>query len=152
MLKLFNKMAGPGITQAGKEINVPVTSTDFYPTLLEMADLSLIPDQHKDGKSLVPLLKKGKTPDREAIFWHYPHYSNQGAKPGGAVRKNNYKLIENYEDGSLELYNLEKDIEEANNLVEENPDKVEDLKKLLDDWKHQVDAKGMVVNPSYQAY
>ena len=72
----------------------PVTSVDFYPTMLEMAGLPLRREQHEDGFSLVPLLEGGKTLNRDAIYWHFPHYHGSGSKPGGAVRAGDYKLIE----------------------------------------------------------
>ena len=71
-----------------------MVSTDFYPTILSMAGLPPKPEQHQDGRSLVPLLRGGATAEREAIYWHYPHYSNQGGFPGGAVRMGDWKLIE----------------------------------------------------------
>ena len=122
------------------ECSEPVTSTDFYPTILEMAGLPKRPEQHVDGKSLAPLVK-GKSMDRGPIFWHYPHYSNQGGKPGGAVRDGDWKLIERYETGGFELYNLKEDIGEKNNLAEEMPDKVTELSSLLKAWYQETDAQ-----------
>ncbi|MHC4736738.1 MAG: sulfatase, partial [Planctomycetota bacterium] len=95
----------PGVVKPNSVCSEPVTSTDFYPTMLEMADLPLKPKQHVDGVSLVPLLKGKEKLERNAIFWHYPHYGNQGGSPGGAVRAGDYKLIEFYEDNRAELYN-----------------------------------------------
>jgi arylsulfatase A-like enzyme len=130
----------PGVAKPGV-CNVPVTSTDFYPTLLEMAGLPLRPRQHVDGVSMVPLLKGGDTLDREAIFWHYPHYGNQGGSPGGAVRSGDWKLIEFYEDGRLELYNLKTDIGEKHDLKDEHPEKVRELQQRLNRWRKAVDAR-----------
>ncbi len=96
----------PGRIEAGSICDVPVSSPDFYPTMLDMAGLDLLPEQHCDGESILPLLKGGNTMKREAIFWHYPHYGNQGGTPGSSVRCGDYKLIEFFEDGRLELYNL----------------------------------------------
>ncbi len=122
------------------ECDEPVTSTDFYPTMLEMASLPLRSEQHMDGKSLVPLVK-GKSMERGPIFWHYPHYSNQGGKPGGAVRNGDWKLIERYETGKLELYNLKEDIGETTNLAEDMAEKAQELHGLLREWRQEVDAQ-----------
>ncbi len=138
-----------GASNEGNICAVPVTSTDFYPTILEMAGFSGNPKQHRDGVSLVPLLK-GKTGlEREAIFWHYPHYGNQGGSPGSAIREGDFKLIEFFEDDHVELYNLKEDIGEMNNLATEMPDKVVDLHKKLHAWQQEVDAQMPTVNPHY---
>ncbi|MFP4580614.1 MAG: sulfatase [Candidatus Sumerlaeia bacterium] len=129
---------------------VPVTTPDFYPTMLEMAGLDLMPDQHVDGVSLMPLLKGGQTLDREAIFWHYPHYSNQGCTPGCSVRAGDYKLIKFFEDNRIELYNLREDVSEEKNLAEAMPEKCAELEKLLDDWLESVEAKFPEPNPDWQ--
>lgn len=139
----------PGKAEAGKICNVPVISTDFYPTILEMAELEFMPGQHMDGISLVPLLEGGGTIVERPIFWHYPHYSNQGGKPGTAVRKGKYKLIEFSEDGEVELYDLESDIGEQNDLSDEMPDKVNELLEIIHKWQEEVDAKMMDPNPGY---
>jgi arylsulfatase A-like enzyme len=139
----------PGKAEAGKICNVPVISTDFYPTILEMAELEFMPGQHMDGISLVPLLEGGGTIVERPIFWHYPHYSNQGGKPGTAVRKGKYKLIEFFEDGEVELYDLEFDIGEQNDLSDEMPDKVNELLEILHKWQKEVDARMMDPNPGF---
>jgi arylsulfatase A-like enzyme len=140
----------PGVVKAGSLCGEPVISTDFYPTILEMAGLSLKPEQHSDGVSLVPLLKGAATLGRPAIFWHYPHYGNQGGSPGGAVRAGDYKLIEFYEDNHLELYNLKDDISEKNNLAEKMPDKADELHRMLKAWRVDVDATMPTPNPDYK--
>ncbi len=132
-------ISAPGVTRAGSTCDTPVTSTDFYPTLLELAGLPPRPDQHKDGVSLVPLLKGGQL-QRGALFWHYPHYSNQGGPPSGAVRQGSWKLIEYYEDGALELYDLSKDLGEQTNLAGREPAKAKELQAMLKDWRVQVNA------------
>jgi arylsulfatase A-like enzyme len=138
-----------GQAQAGTTCSTPVTSTDFYPTMLEMAGLSLRPEQHLDGKSLVPLLKCETELDREGIFWHYPHYANQGGLPGSAVRVGDYKLIEFFGEEKVELYNLRVDIGEQNNLAATNPELTQELQQKLDTWKAEVQAEGMDPNPDY---
>ena len=98
----------PGKTRHGSVCEVPVSGQDLYPTVLDIAGVKPAPGQVIDGESLVPLLKGQGGLKRTALFWHYPHYSNQGGKPGGAVRQGDLKLIEYYEDGRRELYDLER--------------------------------------------
>ena len=137
----------PAVVKPASVCAEPVTSTDFYPTILEMAGLPLRPKQHIDGISLLPLLKGKGTLNRKAIFWHYPHYGNQGGSPGGAVRAGNYKLIEFYEDNRAELYNLKEDIGEKNNLANKMTDKANALHNMLKDWRKKVDAQMPTPNP-----
>ena len=127
-----------------------MTSTDFYPTLLDLAGLRKRPRQHVDGTSLVPLLR-GQRIDRGPIFWHYPHYGNQGGAPGAAIREGNWKLIRWYEDGATELYNLGNDAAERYDLSELVPDRAANLAKTLDKWLNEVGANMPSLNPSYSA-
>lgn len=137
----------PGVTKPGSVCSEPVLSTDFYPTILEMADLPFKPKQHIDGKSWVPLLK-GRTMNRGPLFWHYPHYGNQGGSPGSAIRSGDWKLIEFFEPGrEIELYNLKEDIGEKNNLAQQYPARVEELQALLKAWRQDVGAKYPTPNP-----
>jgi hypothetical protein len=100
------------------------------------------PNQHLDGVSLTPLLNSPKgTIDRDSIFWHYPHYSNQGGFPGGAIRSGNYKLVERYEDGRTHLFDLNKDPGESIDIANTNKDKVDSMRKQLHTWYKKVDAK-----------
>ena len=131
----------PGVTTAGATCDVPVISTDFYPTMLAVAGLPPKPDQHTDGRSLVPLLTGGDTLQRDALFWHYPHYGNQGGFPGGAIRSGDWKLLERFEDGRVHLYHLADDVGERNDLAAEHPDRVEALRAQLHAWYRDVDAK-----------
>ncbi|MEA1876374.1 MAG: sulfatase [Bacteroidota bacterium] len=149
----------PGHTKPGSICNVPVISTNFYPTILEMAGLPLKPDQHVDGISMVNILEYGpirqSVPEQSGvksppIFWHYPHYGNQGGTPGAAIRQGNYKLIEFFEDGRTELYDLSKDIGEQNNLSESLPDKRDELLEALHNWQKKVDARLPERNPFYE--
>ncbi len=133
----------PGKTKPGSTCNTPVTSTDFAPTILAMAGLPALPKQHLDGRSLVPLLE-GKVDGSLAqrpLYWHYPHYSNQGGIPGAAIRIGDWKLIERFEDGRVHLYNLKDDIGERNDLAAKQRDRVELMRKKLHAWYQQVDAK-----------
>jgi arylsulfatase A-like enzyme len=152
-----------GVAKPGSICSEPVTSTDFYPTILEMAGLPLKPEQHIDGVSLTPLLRGKKSLDRNppprlasgdagagAIFWHYPHYSNQGGGPAGAVRAGDYKLIEFYEDSRLELYNLTEDVSEKNDLAKSMPDKAAELHRILKNWRQDVNAQMPTPNPDYR--
>jgi len=141
----------PGVTQAGSICDEVVTSTDFYPTMLEMAGMPLQQNQHLDGISLMSLLDQSGTPERDAIYWHYPHYGNQGSSPGAAIRSGDWKLIEYFEDNRAELYNIKNDIGERNNLADSNTEKVHELKEKLHKWQQEVDAKFPAQNPAFSA-
>jgi arylsulfatase A-like enzyme len=136
----------PGVVSPGSVSHAQTISADFYPTILSMLGL---PAQHLDGTSIVPALKGGKQPERP-LFWHYPHYSNQGGSPHGAVRVGDFKLIEWYEDMSVELYDLKNDLGEQCNLAEDNSAKAAELAKLLHDWRKQVGAQMPTPNPNYR--
>jgi arylsulfatase A-like enzyme len=142
-------VCAPGVTKAASTCVAPVISTDYYPTLLALAGLPLKPEQHRDGVSLVPLLKGEATGRGQPLFWHYPHYGNQGGAPNGAVRDGDWKLIEWYEDGALELYNLAQDIGEKNNLAAQHPDKVKALHEKLIAWRKEVNAVMPTPNPKF---
>jgi arylsulfatase A-like enzyme len=139
----------PDQIAAGSTCPTPVSSPDFYPTLLEIAGLDAIPTQHCDGVSIAPLLR-GETFDRGPVFWHYPHYGNQGGTPGSSVRKGDYKLIEFFEDGRLELYNLREDISEDRDLAATEPEIRDRLHRLLREWRESVEAKIPAANPDWQ--
>jgi len=138
----------PGVIAPGSRTEMPVTSPDFYPMLLEAAGLEGMPAQHVDGVSFLPLMK-GKEFEREAIFWHYPHYSNQGGTPGCSVREGKWKLIEFFEDGRCELYDLEEDVGEERDVAGRELTVVAHLKSRLDAWKVSVRAKIPAVNPDW---
>ncbi len=138
----------PGVVRQGSTCEEPVISMDFYPTMLEMASIPFLPRQHMDGKSMVPLLEGTSTAEKRPLFWHYPHYGNQGGTPGAAVRLGDWKLIEFFEDGGVELYNLKQDVGEQNNLAETEPGKVLELVKLLHEWQQQVGARFPSKNPA----
>ena len=140
----------PGRIEAGSVCHQPVISVDFYPTILELAGVGGDPKHNADadGLSLVPLLDETGTPEREAIYWHYPHYSPQGGTPSGAIRVGQYKLIEFFEDGRLELYNLEDDLGEQKDLAESMPEEARKLHEMLVAWRRRVDAKMPEPNPN----
>jgi arylsulfatase A-like enzyme len=139
----------PGVVEAGAWCREPVTSTDLYPSFLDAAGLPPMPEQHVDGVSLMPLLTGSGALDREAIYWHYPHYGNQGGTPGSSIRAGDYKLIEFFEDGRLELYNLRWDAGEEHNLVGEMPELANELASRLRAWRQQVEARIPQPNPDY---
>jgi arylsulfatase A-like enzyme len=140
----------PGVTPPGSVCGIPVCSIDFFPTILQMtggtADSTLV-----DGISLVPFLKQTGEWKREALYWHYPHYSNQGGRPSGAVRERDFKLIEFFENGKLELYNLRDDIGEKRDLAAMLPAKTETLHAMLKTWRRSVSAQMPTPNPAYRS-
>src|SRR5262249_52377448 len=127
----------PGVTKAGATVAEPVSSIDFLPTICEACTVK---SAKVDGVSFVPALKGGAL-KRDALYWHYPHYSNQGGRPGAAVRAGDYKLIEFYENGRRELYDVQKDPAESRNLIESNPDVAKELAAKLEAWRKDVGAK-----------
>jgi arylsulfatase A-like enzyme len=135
----------PTVTRAGPTCDHPVSSVDFFPTLLEAAGVA-VPGE-VDGTSLMPLLRGQPMPERP-LFWHYPHYGNQGGSPSGAVRLGDWKLIEWYEDGRLELFDLGSDIGERTNLVDREPQRARELHELLVAWREAMDAKMPTVRPA----
>jgi arylsulfatase A-like enzyme len=139
----------PGIVRAGSECAVPVISTDFYPTILEMAGLPLMPGQHQDGISLLPLLQGKQTLPRECLYWHYPHYGNQGGSPSAAIRQGDFKLIEFYEDNHVELYDLKDDPAEMHDLAVQNAEKARSMRQNLHQWQQGLGARMPTPNPAY---
>jgi arylsulfatase A len=140
----------PGVVEPGSLCDDPMIGVDYFPTILEMARLGK--RKHPvDGVSIMPLLTRKGSLERDAIYWHYPHYSNQGGPPSGAVRKGDYKLIEFYEDGRLELFNLKDDIGERRNLARREPKKAAELHAMLTRWRESVKAVMPQVNPNYDA-
>jgi arylsulfatase A-like enzyme len=140
----------PGHIKPGSVCSKPVTSPDFYPTILEMAGVPIDPRQKVDGESLIPLISSSGDLRREAIFWHYPHYGNQGGTPGASVRWGDWKLIEFFEDDHVELYNLAVDPGEDRDLSVCIPDKTSELLEKLHDWQASVKAVRPIVNPEWR--
>ena len=139
----------PGTIKPASICNTPISSVDFFPTILEMAGVKS--ERPVDGVSLLPLLKQTDGFKRDALYWHYPHYAPQGGKPGGIIRRGDYKLIEFYEDGHLELYDLKQDIGERINLADKMPDKAMELERKLDAWRRETKAQMMNPNSNYGA-
>jgi arylsulfatase A len=140
----------PRAIKPGSVSHVPVSSVDYFPTILELAGIKVDASVPLDGVSIVPALKQTGAPKRDALYWHYPHYSNQGGKPGGAIRVGDWKLIEHYEDGQWELFNLKDDIGERHNLASLEPKRAQQLGTRLDAWRREVGAQMMLPNPTYQ--
>jgi arylsulfatase A-like enzyme len=136
----------------GQRVNDTVmTSADVFPTVMDAIGKLETLEIDLDGRSLLPVLTgQAGSIDRDAVFWHYPHHSNQGDKPASAIRKGRYKLIAFYESGRLELYDLVEDIGETRNLVDAMPEVAAELKQELDAWR---EASGAVPpgpgNPDY---
>lgn len=140
----------PWLQSKGKKCDVPVAGTDYYPTILELANINLKPEQHIDGVSIVPLLKGKKIPQRELI-WHYPHYGNQGGDPSSIIRDGKWKLIYYYEDQNYELYDLGKDKKETNNVADKNRAIAQKLHTKLHEQLKALDVKYPVIDSLYDA-
>ncbi len=134
--------------ESGKT-HVPATGADFYPTLLELTGSELKPEEHIDGRSLVPVLQ-GETLAERPLFWHYPHYGNQGGEPSSIIRLGDWKLIHYYEDGRQELYHLATDLEEKNNMASQHPEVVERLSRQLFAFLEEAGAKFPEKDPDYR--
>ena len=144
---LIIKWPGSGLQKT--TCDVPVTSPDFFPTILDMIGINS-QDIASDGVSIAPLLRGEKELDREAIYWHFPHYSNHGMQsPGGAIREGDYKLLDYFENGAVQLFNLRNDIGEQHDLSKIEIEKTKELKAKLDKWRMDVGAQGMKMNPDY---
>jgi arylsulfatase A-like enzyme len=136
----------PGVAKPGSTNATPVISTDFYPTMLDMAGLDAKPQQHLDGVSLTGALQGKETAERD-LFWHYPHYSNQGGFPGAAIRRGDWKLVERFEDGRVHLFNLKDDLGERSDIAKKHPDRVAAMRERLHRWYEEVDAKFLRAKP-----
>lgn len=132
----------PNKIKAGSINHTPVSSVDFYPTFAYAAGAKLKPDCTTDGLNLSPLWTAHGDLDRDALFWHYPSETGKWVnKMSSAVRKGDYKLIEFYKSGRLELYNLKDDASEKYNIAEKFPEKTKELKQLLYNWRKEVNAE-----------
>jgi arylsulfatase A-like enzyme len=142
----------PGLVSPGSSCDVPVSGIDFYPTLLELAGLAVPAEQIIDGRSLVRLLGGKPDPDlaRRDLFWHYPHYGNQGGDPSSMIRSGSWKLIHYHEDGHDELYDLEADPGERSNVAAWNRATAGELRRRLDRWLAETGAEFPVSDPQYE--
>ncbi len=142
----------PGTTRPGRVSSQPVTSTDLFPTLLELAGITVPGNITLDGLSLAPVLGDATHElDRQALYWHYPHYHGVTWSPGAAIRVDDWKLIEFYEEQRVELYNLADDISEKHDRAEAMPEKTAQLRAMLRKWQQSIDAKMPVPNPEYRS-
>lgn len=139
----------PKVTKANTTCDVAVTGADFYPTILDLCSLPAKPDQHVDGVSLRPLLEGGKI-DSRPLYWHYPHYDNQGGEPSSIIRVGDWKLIHYYDDGRDELYHLAVDPSEESDLARSYPARTKELSEQLLQWLESVDAKFPEPDPRYK--
>lgn len=132
----------PGMVKPGTLCQVPVISTDFFPTILDVAGVKPKKSEVLDGESLVPLLRQSGKLKRDAISFHYPNYAwHSSNRLGSAIRSGKYKLIRNYDDGSVELYDLETDISEKRNLAKKEPQVAKKLEQKLANWLKDVKAQ-----------
>lgn len=129
--------------------NTPVIGHDFFPTILAQAKIKIDKNSIIDGVDLSEILKENGEIDRKELFWHYPHYHGSGWAPGAAIRQGNWKLIEFYETETVELYNLQEDISEHNNLAEQHPAKVKLLLKRLYELQKNANANTVTINKNY---
>jgi arylsulfatase A len=141
----------PGTVKAGTTDDTPVITMDLFPTIRDLASISpsAAADSTLDGISLLPLLDGSGSLNREALFWHYPHYHPGGATPYSAVRAGDHRLVEFFEDGRTELYNLKEDIGETKDLADEQPQKRDELRAMLAKWRESVGAQLPTPNPNY---
>ncbi|MEL7499715.1 MAG: sulfatase [Planctomycetota bacterium] len=128
----------PRMGKPGSVSDQLICSIDLLPTIAAAAGVKV--DHLIDGIDFTPALK-GESLERDTLYWHYPHYSNQGGIPAGAIRKGDFKLIERYEDGSVQLYNLKDDLSEQKDLADQNPELVTAMRESLHRWYEAVDAK-----------
>lgn len=135
----------------GKVSDSYFSSIDYLPTICELTGIIQLPPD-VDGKSVFPMIlnPEAETAQTRPLFWHYPHFSNQLGRPAGSVRVGDYKLVELYESGKLELYNLKEDISESNDLSRKMKGKTKEMHCLLIDWRKQMNAQMPVPNPNYK--
>ena len=142
----------PGRVKAGVVTDAAVVNTDWTPTWLELAGVE--PTEPLDGVSLVKLLTSADGRDAAVaarpLYWHFPHYTNQGGRPAGAIREGDWKLIEHYEDGRAELFNLAADVGETTDLSMKEPARTADLRGKLAAWRQSVAAQENTPNPDFQ--
>ena len=131
----------PGVAQAGAVCDTPVISADFYPTILAITGASAPASHAVDGESITPLLKQSGPLNRDALYWHYPHYHPGGATPYSAVRQGDFRLVEFHDDGHVELFDLKTDLGETRDLAAELPEKAAALRKKLHAWRREVGAR-----------
>lgn len=148
-LRVPTYIYAPGVTLANTTTDVPLVGADFFPTVLDLAGLPLMPEHHVDGVSLVPALK-GESMEERSLHWHYPHYGNQGGEPSSIIRRGPWKLIHYWEGNRRELYNLSQDPGELSDLAAAHPDKVNELGAELEAYLKASGAKIPQPWPGYR--
>lgn len=136
-----------GKIKAGDVVDAPVISTDWTPTFINLAGIPT--PKLFEGMNLEDMLLNGRAPPDRELYWHQPHYTNQGGRPAGALRAGNWKLIEHYENGACELYDLAKDVSETTDLSAKEPARVADLRGKLEKWRRYVGAQENTANPKF---
>jgi arylsulfatase A len=139
-------VCGAGVGRSGV-CHTPVSTIDFYPTFLELAGLRPRPGQILDGESLRPLLQRDVALHRDTLFWHFPLEEPLKRRPASAVRRGGLKLIEFHDTHQRELYDLDKDPCEADNLVKSRPREAAELARVLDRWRNDVERQGPATQP-----
>lgn len=139
----------PGVTEPGTVCDVPVFGCDFMPTFLSLAGYDLPNDRPCDGLNISPLLRGSTSLVRDTLYWHYPHYSDQGGTPSGAIRVGDWKLIEFFEDGHLELYNLKLDVGEQYDFSRSYADKAMEMQEKLRTWRQSLHGAMPTLNPNW---
>ena len=140
----------PGRVAAGTTCEVPVQSCDWYPSFLAAAGLPLRPGQHRDGVDLAPLLSGRGALAPRTLFWHFPHYGNQGGQPASWALRDGWKLVHRYESGRDELFNLAEDLAERHDRSGERPDIRAGLRQELAAWQRDVEAVEPVPDPEWE--
>ncbi|MFC4722271.1 sulfatase [Geojedonia litorea] len=139
----------PWLKNTGVTTEFPVINTDFYPTLLDFANVPLNPKQHKDGISLKPLLEGMPLEVNRPLYWHYPHYGNQGGEPASMIQQEGWKLIHYWEDNHKELYKLPSQENDDLNVIVQYPEIAKTLNDNLMSWLKNVGAKFPVEDTKY---
>ena len=140
----------PVVASPGTQNPTPVSGIDFYPTILDLAGISTPVGHHIDGVSLLPALK-GESIAARPLYWHYPHYGNQGGDPSAILRDGDWKLIHYFEDDRRELYNLLTDLSESQDLAASHLDRVSSMGQQLEQWLQDVGARVPTPDPQYDA-
>ena len=139
----------PWMQNGGNKTDYPVIATDFYPTLLDLAGLQLNGEQHVDGISLKPLLGGVDLNIERPLYWHYPHYGNQGGEPSSVIQQEGWKLIHYWEDGRQELYKLPSTEHDSLNVIFKKPEIAKALNNNLMSWLKEVNAKFPIEDPEF---
>jgi arylsulfatase A-like enzyme len=143
-------LKAPGVTKPGTKTDILASGIDWYPTILELCGIEIPKAQQVDGVSLVPVLKQKTITDRP-LYWHYPHYGNQGGEPCSIIMQGDWKLIHYLETDHDELYHLGKDLGEQNDLAKKNPQKAKEMRTQLDQWLKQTNATFPMPDPQFDS-